>query len=88
MGFSFRNFLRETGTRRWSFYWVRATLIKVQEAFTTRDVLRNLSGIQLVILGDLIPLVDVSNEVLWSALDRSLHSIPHPDKKTKCDRQM
>jgi len=45
--------------------------LTVREAFTTRGVLQNLSGVQLVILGDLIPLPDGSNEVLQSALDRS-----------------
>ena len=45
--------------------------LTVREAFTTRGVLQNLTGVQLVILGDLIPLTDVSNEVLQSALDRS-----------------
>ena len=43
----------------------------VREAFTTRGVLQNLSGVQLAILGDLIPLPDGSHEVLQSALDRS-----------------
>jgi hypothetical protein len=41
----------------------------VREAFSTRGVLQNLSGVQLVILGDLIPHSDVSPEVLQSALD-------------------
>ena len=45
--------------------------LMVREAFTTRGVLQDLTGVQLVILGDLISLPDVSNEVLQSALDRS-----------------
>ena len=45
--------------------------LTVREAFTARHVLQNLSGIQLVILGDLISLADVSNEVLQGALDKS-----------------
>jgi len=45
--------------------------LMVREGFTTRGVLQGLSGVQLVILGDLISLPDVSNEVLQSALDRS-----------------
>ena len=45
--------------------------LTVREAFTTRGVLQNLSGVQLVILGDLIPVPDVPQEVLQSALDRS-----------------
>ena len=45
--------------------------LMVREAFTTRGVLQDLTGVQLVILGDLISLPDVSNEVLHSALDRS-----------------
>ena len=45
--------------------------LTVREAFTTRGVLQNLSGVQLVILGDLIPLPDLPQEVLQSALDRS-----------------
>ena len=43
----------------------------VREAFTMRGVLQNLSGAQLVILGDLISLGDVSSEVLQSTLDKS-----------------
>ena len=45
--------------------------LKVREAFTTRGVLQNLSSVQLVILGDLICLPEVSNEVLLSALELS-----------------
>jgi hypothetical protein len=48
--------------------------LTVREAFTTRGVLQNLSGVQLVILGDLISVPEVPQEVLQSALDRS--SIP------------
>ncbi len=47
------------------------TNLIVREAFTTRGVLQNLSGVQLVILGDLISLEDVSSEVLQSTLDQS-----------------
>lgn len=45
--------------------------LTVREAFTTRGVLQNLSSVQLVILGDLICLPEVSNEVLQSALELS-----------------
>ena len=37
----------------------------------TRGVLQNLSGVHLVILGDLLPISDVSEEILHSALDKS-----------------
>lgn len=47
------------------------THLTVREAFTTRGVLQNLSGVHLVILGDLVSLADVSNEVMQSTLDRS-----------------
>jgi hypothetical protein len=47
------------------------THLTVREAFTTRGVLQNLSGVHLVILGDLVSLTDVSNEVMQSTLDRS-----------------
>ena len=45
--------------------------LSVREAFSTRGVLQNLSGVHLVILGDLLPISDVSEEVLQSALDKS-----------------
>jgi hypothetical protein len=45
--------------------------LTVREAFTTRGVLQNLSSVQLVILGDLISLPEVSNEVLQSTLELS-----------------
>ncbi len=45
--------------------------LTMHEAFTTHGVLQNLSGVQLVILGDLIPVPDLPQEVLHSALDRS-----------------
>lgn len=45
--------------------------LTVREAFSTRGVLQNLSGVQLVILGDLIPASEVPQEVLQSALDHS-----------------
>lgn len=47
------------------------TNLTVREAFTTRGVLQNLSGVHLIILGDLVSLADVSNEVMQSTLDRS-----------------
>jgi cellulose biosynthesis protein BcsQ len=43
----------------------------VREAFTTRGVLQNLTGVQLIIQGDLISMPDASNEVLQSALELS-----------------
>lgn len=49
----------------------RNSNLVVREAFTTRGALQNLSGVQLVIQGDLMPLGDVSREVLQSALDQS-----------------
>ena len=45
--------------------------LAVREAFTTRGVLQNLSGVHLVILGELISSPDVSNAVMQSTLDRS-----------------
>jgi len=45
--------------------------LTVREAFTTRGVLQNLSSVQLVILGDLISLPEVSHEVLQSTLELS-----------------
>ncbi|NLI08702.1 MAG: hypothetical protein GX457_16680, partial [Thermotogaceae bacterium] len=45
--------------------------LSVREAFSTRGVLQNLSGVHLVILGDLLPISDVSEEILHSALDKS-----------------
>jgi hypothetical protein len=45
--------------------------LMVREAFTTRGVLQNLSDVQLVIPGDLIPVPDVPHEILQSALDHS-----------------
>ena len=50
---------------------LQITHLIVREAFTTRGVLQNLSGVHLVILGDLVSLADVSNEVMQSTLDRS-----------------
>jgi hypothetical protein len=54
--------------------------VQVREAFTSKGVLQNLSGVQLVILGELLPVSGVSHEILQSSLDRSgIPVVSQPD---------
>ncbi|MCX6053642.1 MAG: hypothetical protein NTZ74_01770 [Chloroflexi bacterium] len=45
--------------------------LEVRETFSTRGVLQNLSGVQLVLLGELIALPEASLEVVRGTLERS-----------------